>query len=54
VSGTFCEELALRVLRTKGTGHLFPAHCLFIRNANSGTSKLTRRVMVNINSTRRH
>jgi len=28
VSGTFCEELALRVLRTKGTGHLFPAHCL--------------------------
>gem|GEM_PF-5786686 len=23
VSGTFCEELALRVLRTKGTRHLF-------------------------------
>ena len=28
MSGTFCEELALRVLRTKGTGHLFPAQCL--------------------------
>src|SRR6056297_558461 len=26
-SGTFCEELALRVLRTKGTRHLFIAHC---------------------------
>ncbi len=25
MSGTFCEELALRVLCTKGTGHLFPA-----------------------------
>jgi len=32
VSGTFCEELALRVLRTKGTGHLFPAHCLIMRS----------------------
>ena len=31
VSGTFCEELALRVLCTKGTGHLFPAHCLAVR-----------------------
>src|SRR6056297_1379484 len=28
VSGTFCEELALRVLRTKGTRHLLIAHCL--------------------------
>ncbi len=28
VSGTFCEELAPRVLCTKGTGHLFPAQCL--------------------------
>src|SRR6056297_4271913 len=28
VSGTFCEELALRVLRTTGTRHLLIAHCL--------------------------
>ncbi len=34
MSGTFCEELALRVLRTKGTGHLFLAHCL--RNRGIG------------------
>ncbi|TVQ04834.1 MAG: hypothetical protein EA381_00075 [Planctomycetaceae bacterium] len=27
VSGTFCEELALRVLCTKGTGHSFAAFC---------------------------
>ena len=25
MSGTICQELALRVLRTNGTGHLFPA-----------------------------
>src|SRR6056297_142723 len=35
VSGTFCEELALRVLRTKGTRHLLIAHYLgdFLTNA---------------------
>jgi hypothetical protein len=28
VSGTFCEELALRVLCTKGSGHFFTARSL--------------------------
>jgi len=28
VSGTSCEELALRVPCTKGSGHFFAAHCL--------------------------
>ena len=28
MSTSFCEELALRVVCTKGTGYFFTAHCL--------------------------
>jgi len=36
VSGTFCEELALRVLCTKGSGHFFTALCLHKLSAPLG------------------
>jgi len=42
VSGTICQELALRVLRTNGTGHLFPAHYLGSLEPNFRVADLAR------------
>ena len=58
VSGTFCEELALRVLRTKGTRHLFIAHCLMtdaklLGNRRIGTDQVFSRQVAGVLDTTR-